>query len=162
MKFTTVQMLKSRKMNNLLACLTQVFQMYLNYGYRVKFLLTDKEFEPIRDSIMESHRVILNATSANEHVPEVEREIRSVKDKTRSCRTTLPFTIMPFLMVLACCKYQVYWMNMFPRTDGLSTLYGPRIFMQQHHPDYKTMCKLEFGAYCEIHNDPKPSNTMTP
>ena len=50
---------------------------------------------------------------------------------------------------------------MFPRTSGLSSIYGPRVFMQQHYPDYKSMCRLEFGAYCKVHDDPSPSNTMT-
>ena len=34
--------------------------------------------------------------------------------------------------------------------------------MQHHLPDYKSMCRLEFGAYCEVHDDPHPSNTMVP
>ena len=49
---------------------------------------------------------------------------------------------------------------MFPSENSLSRVYGPRVFLEQHYPNYKSMCRLEFGAYCEVHNDPNPSNTM--
>ena len=160
LQFTTVQLIKDRSMVTIKKCLDQVVRMYRGHGYNLQYLITDNEFESIRDSIHDEYGIILNTSSANEHIPEMERDIRSIKDKMRGSRNTLPYTIMPVLMTLACCKYHVYWVNMFPRVNGLSPVYGPRIFLQQHFPDYKSMCRLQFGAYCEVHDDPHPSNTM--
>ena len=43
----------------------------------------------------------LNITSKNEHVPEAERAIRLVKERTRCVRHTLPFKAVPRSMVAA-------------------------------------------------------------
>ena len=161
LQFTTVQMIKDRKMKTILKCIDEIIKMYRSNGFKIQFVITDHEFESIRDTLNDTYNIILNTSSANEHIPEMERDIRTIKDKMRGSRASLPYTIMPRIMTLACCKYHVYWLNIFPRTNSLSSFYGPRVFMQQHFPNYKTMCRLEFGSYCEVHDDPKPSNTMT-
>ena len=160
LKFTTVQMIKDRSMKTIQECFTHVLQMYQSHNINIKFILTDNEFDSLRDDLRTDFGIILNTSSANEHVPEMERQIRSIKDSMRSSRTTLPFDIVPIMMTLACCKYHVMWMNMFPSENSLSAVFGPRVFLEQHYPNYKKMCRLEFGSYCEVHNDPHPSNTM--
>eukprot|EP00804_Cyclotella_cryptica_P006222 CCRYP_015296-RA/>CCRYP_015296-RA protein AED:0.33 eAED:0.35 QI:23/0/0/1/0/0/3/0/304 len=41
----------------------------------------------------------VNITSKNEHVPEIERKIRHIKERVRSIRSELPYTLMPGLMI---------------------------------------------------------------
>ena len=153
-------MVKDRSMKRIKECFKHILQRYRNHNIHIKFVLTDHEFDTIRDDLKEIFEVILNTSSANEHVLEMERQIRTIKDSMRGSRASLPFNILPTLMAFACCKYHVYWLDMFPSENSLSRVYGPRVFLEQHYPNYKSMCRLEFGAYCEVHNDPNPSNTM--
>jgi hypothetical protein len=43
---------------------------------------------------------LVNLASANEHVPEIERRIRVVKERCRSCRHGLPFKQIPKLLTI--------------------------------------------------------------
>jgi hypothetical protein len=42
----------------------------------------------------------INTTAAKEHVPEVERKIRLIKERRRGILNTLPFKKMPRLMLI--------------------------------------------------------------
>ena len=59
-------------------------------GFEVKFILVDPEFSCLMDDIR-SFRCSLNITATNKHVPEVERAIRTIKERVRSYLHVLPF-----------------------------------------------------------------------
>ena len=46
--------------------------------------------------------ITLNVTAANEHVPEMERRFRVIKERARGIRNDLPYITMPKIMVLNC------------------------------------------------------------
>jgi len=52
--------------------------------------LRDGQFKHIKQLIQEKG-VSMNICAANEHVPEIERYIRTVKERVRSIAATLPF-----------------------------------------------------------------------
>ena len=83
LQFTTVQLIRDRSMNTISKMQDQIFKMYQGHGYSIQFLITDHEFDSLRDGLMANYNVILNTSSANEHIPEMERDIRSIKDKMR-------------------------------------------------------------------------------
>ena len=57
----------------------------------------DGEFEKIVSKL--SSKTVINITSAKEHVTDIERMIRSVKDKSRTVVSTLPFDYIPKLII---------------------------------------------------------------
>jgi hypothetical protein len=52
-------------------------------------------------------------------------------------------------MVTAC----VFWLNMFPRHDGVSATLSPRALMTGYTLDYTKHCRLEFGSYVQTHEE---------
>ena len=49
-------------------------------GFRIKYMLMDSEFLPMKKHELASTSIIiLNTTSANEHVPKIERQILVIK-----------------------------------------------------------------------------------
>eukprot|EP00978_Attheya_sp_CCMP212_P049346 scaffold651883_cov181-Attheya_sp.AAC.1 len=54
----------------------------------------DGQFEPLRVDLAEL-QMNLNTVSRDEHVPEIERYIRTTKERVRCIYNTLPFKKMP-------------------------------------------------------------------
>jgi hypothetical protein len=50
----------------------------------------------------------LNVVSADEHVPKIERYIRTVKKRTRCIYNTVPFKRMPTTMVIEMVRASVF------------------------------------------------------
>jgi hypothetical protein len=54
---------------------------------------------------------------------------------------------MPSIMVIEMVQLSVFWMNMFPVTDGVSDTISPRGIIVGLKLDYNKHCQLEFGSY---------------
>jgi hypothetical protein len=102
--------------------------------------------------------VELNVASNDEHFPEIERYIRTVKERTRCVYNTVPFRQMPSRIVVEMVHASVFWLNMFPPEDGVSDSISPRELIAGLKLDYNKHCKLEFGSYVQVHED--HDNTM--
>ena len=81
--FSTGSMIKNRKVDNIADGITKVHKLYLHRGFKITHIHTDCEFEPPRKE-MTSLGINLNFESKKEHVPEIERFIRTVKERIRS------------------------------------------------------------------------------
>ena len=71
--------------------------VYARGGFQVGTVLMDNEFEPLRNLVP---ILAINTTAAKEHVPEVERRIRLIKERGRSILNTLPFKKMPQVILI--------------------------------------------------------------
>ena len=76
--FATGSMIKKRKVEHIVDGITQVHKVYLKRGFKITHMHTDCELEPIRKE-MTALGITLNYASKKEHVPEIERFIRTVK-----------------------------------------------------------------------------------
>ena len=56
-----------------------IHQIYLQCGFRIRNDFMDRQFEPLRGNLAELG-ILLNTASNDEHVPEIERQIRTVKE----------------------------------------------------------------------------------
>jgi hypothetical protein len=68
----------------------------------------DREFDCLRDDIPE---LKLNTTATSEHVPDIERQIRVIKERMRAIKSTLPFKRLPAHVVIEMMQYAVLWLN---------------------------------------------------
>ena len=159
LKFTTVQSLQNRTHVQLTECVKTVKHMYANRGFKVNTALMDGEFEPLRDNMTELD-VGLNTTAANEHVPEIERHTKTIKERTHAGRSTLPFKFIPKLMMIHLVYNAVLWLNTFPPKGGVSTTVSPRTLMTGQYIDYNKHCCIPFGQYVQVHEENSPTNTL--
>jgi hypothetical protein len=110
----------------------------------------DGEFEPLRDDLLEL-QITLNTTANDEHVGDIERYIRTVKERVRCIYNTLPFTLIPYRLIVEMVYFSIFWLNSFPPSDGISTMLSPRALVTGQQLDFNKHCKLEFGAYVQTH-----------
>ena len=83
-------MFKNRKIGTIKETIDNAIVVYKQRGFKVTILYMDREFEPMRGYLLERHGIQLNTTSADEHVPEVERRIHVIKEHFRAEYNTSP------------------------------------------------------------------------
>ena len=113
----TAEFLPTRTAKSIASRIDQIKHLYGRGGFTVGTILMDNEFEKIRALVPNLH---INTTAANEHVPEIERRIRLIKERGRGYLNTLPFKKMPQLILIELIYHAVLWLNAFPSKSGVS------------------------------------------
>jgi hypothetical protein len=93
----TVEYLIGRKQHHLVNSIKKIVNLYKQRGFTIETALMDREFECLRGDLPELN---LNTTAASEHVPDVERQIRVLKERSRAIRSTLPFKAIPGRIII--------------------------------------------------------------
>ena len=65
-------------------------------------------------------------------------------------------------MVIALAKMVVLWLNNFTPRSGVSNTYSPQQIVKGTKLDMKKHCRIEFGAYAQVHEENTPTNNMVP
>jgi hypothetical protein len=107
-----------------------------------------------------THGINLNATAASEHIPDIERKIRVIKERAQALRSKLLFKIIPGRMIIEMITNVVLWINAFPPSSGVSKKFSPRTIMTGTALDFNKNCHILFGAYAKVHEDNTITKTM--
>ena len=151
--FTAVNHLANRKVDQVFKAFKEIYQYYLQRGFRIVTVAADGEFEAVKPMIESlPGGPTVNLTSRNEHVPEIERRIRVVKDRCRATRHGLPFRRIPKILTIFIVFHAVKLLNFFPPKQGVSTTISPKTLMSGETLDYKKHLALQVGAYVQAHN----------
>ena len=156
-QFVTAEHVPIRTTTSLSKHLKQVLEVYGRTGFVVRTILMDGEFEKIK-SLMPT--VECNTMAANEHVSEAEQTIRTVKERIRELLATLPFSHVSKRMKIKFVYFVILWLDAFPVKLGISQTISPRELLMRWRLDYKKHCWVQPGTYCEVHDEPVPTNTM--
>jgi hypothetical protein len=78
----------------------------------------------------------INTTAAKEHVPEVKRKIRLIKEWGRGILNNLLFKKMTRLMLTELVYHLVLRLNAFPANSGVSQTLSPHEIVYQHKLDF--------------------------
>jgi hypothetical protein len=85
-----------------MASLEKVIYLYKKRGFIVRTCLGDGEFENLRGTLLKLG-VHLNVCAPGEHIPEVERKIRTVKERI----------FLPTILVAHAVNFSTMWINFF-------------------------------------------------
>ena len=153
-KFGTIEALPNRQVPTIRDKLRSVCTLHKKRGFRVNATHADDEFEPLRPDFP-----VTNTCGADDHVPEIERCIRLLKDRIRSGRRMLPFARVPRITLIHLAKNAVFWLNSFPVKDGASEEFSPRCIMTGQSISCTRHVRLEFGECAQTHEE--HDNSMT-
>jgi Reverse transcriptase (RNA-dependent DNA polymerase) len=157
LKFSTAELMLNQKQETLVDHVKCIQRIYLKRGFRVSTFLMDGQFEVIRGDLAKMN-ITLNTVARGEHVPEVERHIRTIKERVRCVYATLPFTRIPKRMLVEHVYFSIFWLNSFPAHDSVSATLSPRSLVHGTHIDFAKHATLEFGTYVQAHDE--HDNTM--
>ena len=122
----------------------------------------DPKFDPLKNDFEDKYDLDMNVASAQEHVPEIERAIRTIKERYRATYHRIPFNTMPKVMIKAAAFDIIKWLNMFPPKGGISTVYSLRAIVTRKPIDYNKHCKFSYGGYVQALQENNTTNTEAP
>jgi len=109
---------------------------------------------------MEAQSINLKITGRDEHVPEIESFIWTVKERTRAIVNTLSFDILPNRLVVEVVYNAMFWLNCFLQKTGIHAPMSPHTIVTGSNIDYNKHCKPQFGSYTQVHEH--HNNSMFP
>ena len=121
--------------------------------------LLDGEFVPLRTDLL-NMGISVNFATRNEHVPEIERQHRVIKERARACCHMLPFEVLPRVLLVEMVNNCALWLNVFPAKGGFTNV-SQRNLMNGFKLDYNRHCCLTSGSYVQVHDKPSPTNSPT-
>ena len=144
--------LKSKNINHIKDVLNTIINYYRSASFVVKMIKTDGESAVIALSTYFNGRgIIINQTGKNQHVPQIERKIRQIKERVRAHINILPFKITKQLLSLL-TLYCVQLINIIPTNINNSNL-SPKELFSGRKLDLSRDMRISFGDYVQIHDD---------
>ena len=160
-KFGTVECATSMSNKMTFQYLDSVIKMYNSRGFRIQTILGDDQFEPLKSVLAEKYNIKFNPTSAFEHVSEVERHIRTIKERVRASLSSFPWKkAIPRVIVKETVKHCMKMLNAIPPKSGLTTQLSPRNIVTGKTLNYKHHFKMPIGDYAQVHEEEQPRNSM--
>ena len=145
--FATGSIIKNRKVEHIADGIRQAQKLYLQSSFNITHMHTNCEFEPLQKE-MTTLGIKLNCASKEEHVPEIKRFIRTVKERVRSARAIIPFKRISKFMIVHLVASTIFWINAFPSSThvaGLADTKGPGQLILGNTVNYKEVCRLQPG-----------------
>jgi hypothetical protein len=98
----------------------------------------DQEFDKVENIV---DMVEIKMTAAHEHVGEIERNIRVIKECSCAIVSNLPYKILPRQVIIHLIYFSVFWLNSLPSAVGISEKYSPRIIVTGRELDFNNTSK---------------------
>ena len=146
-QFRTLEPVYKPKPNkdDIITGLTNIINTYHARGINITQINGDNEFACVGTALLPSR---MNVMAADEHVGDVERSIRHIKDGTRTQINGLPYTHYLKSMIVGCVMYVLKHVNHLPSRGGLSQDLSPATLITgDPTPSYQELTKLKFGDY---------------
>jgi hypothetical protein len=159
--FTAGNNFADRTVPQIFKAFKEMYQYYFQRGFHIRTVHADGEFAPLKPLIESMPGgPMVNLASANEHVPEIKRRIRVVKEQCWATRHSLPFEIIPKLMTIHIVLNVVKLLNLFPTKGGVSDTLSPKTIMSGETLDFKKHIGLQIGQYHQVHEEDTPRNSQ--
>ena len=121
----------------------------------------DGEYRSMMDKVKDDLDAEMNYANAQDHVPEAERNNRTIKERVRAACQRLPYNKIPRVMIRFLAMVQTNQLNLFPAKGGISSYYSPRAILGAPTLDYNKHCMVPFGAYVQANHESSPTNDNT-
>ena len=147
LRYLSCRHLADRSLPSIKQSISSDLSLYRTRGFTPVAIHADGEFAAAQSAFPDINFAIC---SADDHVPEIERAIRTVKETIRSTIHGMPFSRLPRVLVKELAIHAIHTINMLPHPDGVSPTLSPAtIITGQPKPDFRNL-QLEFGTYVQV------------
>ena len=145
--FRSCTAVPNRSKATILRTIRKEIKTYAQRGFDVRDVHGDQEFACIKDELLGlhlqegfgflSHGIALETCTMNDHVGEVERSIRTIKEVVRATAHGMPYRRLPRQLIHGLVEYATRTLNDFPYRQGISQSLSPNtIVTGRPSPDY--------------------------
>ena len=89
----------------------------------------------------------MNICAAYQYIPEIERYIRTIKERLWAFATSIPFERYSPRLIVEIVYICMFWLNSFPHHEGIHTTMSPRTIMKGQKLNYGKLFRVEFGTH---------------
>ena len=161
-KFRSLVPMESRMSTESFKRIDMVLRHYNEAGFTIQKIYCDGEFRSMMDKVSDELGIEMNYANPDEHVPEIERSIRVIKERFRTAYYRLPYRQIPKTMIRYLAMKVTSDLNLFPVKGGVSDFYSPNVILSKRNLDFKKHCLHEFGSYVQASQVNHPSNSNRP
>ena len=154
--------LETRTKESIYKGLDVILRDYNRANYFITKLQGNHEFGPLLTDLEDNLDIELDIVAQGDHVPEAERNNRTIGERIRAGYHRLPYKAIPKVMLIALAKLSTRQLNFYPAKNGVSPYYSPYMLLQKRNLQYDKHCTYTFGSYVQaaeenrIKNDNKP------
>ena len=153
-KFRSLVPMNTKRHDEYYRALDSILRHYNQAGFVIRTIHCDGEFRGMMEKVDDDLDVKMNFTNAQDHVPEAERNNRTIKERIRAAFHRLPYKAIPRIMIRYLGMIQTNQLNLFPvKGRGVSSYYSPRMILNQTNLDYTKHCVVPFGAYVQANHE---------
>ena len=142
--------------------MTQVHKLYLHRGFKITHMNADCEFEPLHKEMI-ALDINLNCAPQKEHVPEIERFIRTVKERIIPAHDAMTFKRIFKLMIVHLVASTIFWIDAHPSSAPDTVppdIKVPGQLLLRTVVKYKKVFRLYPGEYVQVHQEDEPRNMI--
>ena len=148
--YIMINYLPDRKFSTISKKLNVVIKKYVSRGFTITDVFGDNEFASEKYTTLFLPATV-HICSKGEHVPIIERSVRTVKDRARSATVGLAFETVPQVMVVSLLEGVERWLNAFLTgaidQEGLS---HAMIVEGMQNPRYN-VSRIAYGTYALVY-----------
>ena len=157
-KFRTITSISNRLTKTLVDEVLAIVNVYRARGFIVTEIHADQEFTCLHHK-PGFEDINFTFTATDDHVHEVERSIRTIKERVRAGFHSLPFERIPRAVTRALVEKACQDLNSLPALDGVSPTLSPlTIVTGRPGFDYNKL-RLDLGEYVQVFEANLPTNT---
>ena len=135
--------------------------MYYCRGLRIEMVRGDLKFKPLEQLLQELPQVpTLDLAAKEEHVGDIKRNMRYLKEKCRQLRHTLPFLQIHGVIIVRMVQVCTMALNIFCRRGG-SSQYSPNMIVMNQGVSMNQL-RIRFGSYVQVWELSTQTNSMKP
>ena len=144
--FISVQSCNSGSIGTIIAGLKLIQKKYRTRGFSISEYHGDNEFDKseIKDFLTPA---LVNIYARHEHVGEIERSTRTIKERCRATCRSIPFKRFTKLMLRSLIEGVVFMLNSFPSKTGISNTMSPGMIVEGRPKIDFSKKKVVFGTY---------------
>ena len=103
------------------SALDAILRHYNSAGFYIKTIHCDGEYRNMMDKVKDDLNVHMNYANPGDHVPEAERNIRTLKERFRAAYHRLPYKAIPAIMIRHLAMKCMHDLNLFPVSHGAAS-----------------------------------------
>ena len=113
-KFMSLVQMKTKQNKEYYRALNAILRHYNQAGFVIKTIHCDGEYKAMMDQVRDDLDVVMNYTNASDHVPEAERNNRTIKERIRATYHRLPYKAIPRVRIRYLAMVCTTKLNFFP------------------------------------------------
>jgi hypothetical protein len=126
-QFRTAEYLPNTTLASYRSGIEILVRMYKTAGSTVTTIDCDPEFKPLKSWLQDAFQISMNVANPQDHVPQIERTNRVIKERVRAAFHSLPCKQVPKTLVQYLVMEATKKLYFFPPSGGVSSAFSPRM-----------------------------------